>query len=162
MSVQLSRVDNMATRKVALLLCNHSYRNVNDATGFDVGKVFEARHKTSLMDRFLLQNLGFDSIKTHVDVDLQTLHEALNEFKALEIEPWLANPDRKGTLLVFVYFMGYWAKTSGSQVYSVKGEKINLDQRLIALSALDKSIYTVQWVEMGLERDLQDIGEDEF
>ena len=63
---------------------------------------------------------------------------------------------------MFVYFMGYWAKTSGSQVYSVKGEKINLDQRLIAISALDKSIYTVQWVEMGLERDLADIGEDQF
>ena len=89
MSIQLSRVDNMATRKVALLLCNHSYRNVNDVEGYPVGKVFEARHKTSLMDRFLLQNLGFDSIKTHVDVDLQTLHEALNEFQALEIEPWL-------------------------------------------------------------------------
>ena len=39
---------------------------------------------------------------------------------------------------------------------------MNLDQRLIALSALDKSIYTVQWVEMGLEVDLADIGEDEF
>jgi hypothetical protein len=39
---------------------------------------------------------------------------------------------------------------------------MNLDQRLIQLSAMDRSIYTIQWVEMGLERDLEDIGEDAF
>ena len=37
-----------------------------------------------------------------------------------------------------------------------------MDQRLIAMSALDKSIYTMQWVEMGNERDLNEIGEDNF
>ena len=114
MSVALNRVDNLVTRKVALLLCNHTYRNVSDSEGFLIGKVFEARHKTSLMDRFLLHSLGFDSIKTHVDIDLQGLHDALNELQALEVEPWLANPERKGTLLIYVYFMGYWAKTDGS------------------------------------------------
>ena len=71
-------------------------------------------HKTSMMDRFLLHTLGFDSIKTHVDVDLAGAHSALNELRALEVEPWLANPQRRGTLLIFVYFMGYWAQTSGS------------------------------------------------
>ena len=60
----------MATRKVALLLCNHTYKNVTEPNGYAIGKVFEARHKTSLMDRFLLQSLGFDSIKTYVDIDL--------------------------------------------------------------------------------------------
>ena len=78
------------------------------------------------------------------------------------MEPWLARKEKKGSLLVFVYFMGYWAATSGSQVFSVLGERINLDQRLIALSALDRSIYTIQWVEMGLEAEIADIGEDSF
>ena len=53
MKVNLKRVDNVVTRKVALLFCNHNYRDVNDADGFPVGKVFEARHKTQMMDRFL-------------------------------------------------------------------------------------------------------------
>ena len=95
-------------------------------------------------------------------MDRDGIHNALNELKAIEIEPWLANSKRKGTLFVFVYFMGFWGKTSGSQVFSVKGEKINLDQRLIELSAMDKSIYTVQWVESGLERDIPDNGDNDF
>ena len=104
----------MATRKVALLMCNSNYPNVNDVDGYPAGKVNEARHKTSIMERFLRQSLGFDSIKTHVDTDLQGIHTALNQLRAVEVEPWLANQDRKGTLLIFIYFMGFWAKTSGS------------------------------------------------
>jgi len=53
-------------------------------------------------------------VKTHVDTDLDGLDTALNELQGIEVEPWLANTTRKGTLLIFVYFMGYWAKTSGS------------------------------------------------
>ena len=98
-----------------------------DTEGFPVGKVAEARQKTAVMDRFLKQTLGFDSVVTRLDVDLEGLHTALNELDAIEIEPWLADSKRKGTLLIFVYFMGYWAKTSGSNVFSVKGERINLD-----------------------------------
>ena len=75
MSIRLHRVDNLATRKVAVLLCNHTYKStVKDIDGYSVGKVFEARHKTSLMDRFLLQVLGFDSVKTHVDLDKSDIH----------------------------------------------------------------------------------------
>ena len=165
MSIRLSRVDNLATRKVALLLCNHTYKNdVKDIDGYSVGKVFEARHKTSLMDRFLLQVLGFDSVKTHVDLDKEGLDEVISQLRAVEIEPWLTNGKRKGTLLIFVYFMGFWGTTSGSTIYSVKGEIINLDQRLIQLSAIDKSIYTVQWVECGLERDIPALvaGDNDF
>ena len=46
----------------------------------------------------------------------------------------------------------------------MRGELVNLDQRLVSISAMDKSIYTIQWVEMGLERELQDGGglEDTF
>ena len=79
------------------------------------------------MDKFLKEKLGFDYVVTRKNVDLEGLHTALNELEAIEVEPWLADPKRKGTLLIFAYFMGYWGKTSGSQVFSVKGEKINLD-----------------------------------
>ena len=162
MGIRLRRVDNVVQRKVGLLVCNHSYKDVIDTNGYPVGKVFEARHKTSLMERFLRNSLGFDSVKTIVDVDLSEVHGALNEIQRTEIDPWMANENRSGTILVFVYYMGYWAGTSGSQVFSVKGEQINLDQRLIAMSALDRSIYTVQWVEMGLECDLNETAEDQF
>lgn len=120
-------MDNVATRKVALLICNYTYSKLHDAEGFQVGKVFEARHKTSMMDKFLRECLSFDSVKTHVDIDLAGLDTALNTLQAVEVEPWLANQHRKGTLLIFVYFMGFWVKTSGSQIYSVLGEKMNLD-----------------------------------
>ena len=76
--VHLKRVDNVAKRKVAILLCNYNYKNVLDAEGFQVGKVFEARQKTSMMDKFLRECLGFDSVKTHVDIDLAGLDSALN------------------------------------------------------------------------------------
>jgi hypothetical protein len=79
MKLNLKRVDNVATRKVALLLCNHTYRNVNDTDDIPVGKVFEARHKTQMMEKFLRECLGFDSVKTHVDIDLAGLDTALNE-----------------------------------------------------------------------------------
>ena len=57
--------------------------------------------------------------------------------------------------------MGYWAKTNGSQVFTSKGELLNLDQRTIALSAFPR-VYTMQWVEMGLERSLKTKAFDNF
>ena len=57
--------------------------------------------------------------------------------------------------------MGYWAKTNGSQVYTCKGELLNLDQRTIALSAFPR-VYSIQWVEMGLERSLKTTALDNF
>ena len=79
MSLSLHRVDNLVGRKVALLICNHAYPNVLDSSGHPVGKASEARHKTTLMDRFLLQKLGFDSVKTIVDQDLEGIEKALDE-----------------------------------------------------------------------------------
>ena len=43
-----------------------------------------------------------------------------------EVQTWLKSGS-KGTLLIFVYWMGYWAKTNGEQVYTCKGELLNLD-----------------------------------
>ena len=74
MGIELRRVDNMVGRKIAILLCNHTYRNVCDTQGILVDKVFEARHKTALMEKFLQTQLAFDSVKTLVDVDLEAVH----------------------------------------------------------------------------------------
>ena len=137
-------MDFLVTRKVAVLFCNHTYPDkVVDMNGDPVGHIEDAQQKTALMDRFLRETLGFDIVKRYVNVDLDGLHTAMNELDAIEVEPWLADVDRKGTLLIFVYFMGYWGKTSGSQVFSVTGEKINLDQRLMKFSARDHSIYGI-------------------
>lgn len=128
MSLSLQRIDNVASRKVAILFCNHNYKDsVKDSDGNPVGNVAEARQKTALMDRFLLETLGFDSVKTQVDVDLEAVHRILNELEGNEVDPWVSASQRKGSLLIFIYFMGYWGLTSGSQVFSVRGEKINLD-----------------------------------
>ena len=127
LKVGLRRIDNRAERKVGILLCNQAYTRVNDVDGFPVGEVFEARHKTLMMETFMKETLGFDAVQTHTELDLAKLDRTLNDLRALEIEPWLANENRKGKLLIFVYFMGFWVKTSGSQIYSVRGETINLD-----------------------------------
>ena len=76
------------------------------------------------------------------------------------MQTWLKSGS-KGTLLIFVYWMGYWAKTNGEQVYTCRGELLNLDQRTIALSAHPR-VYSIQWVEMGLERSLKHVYEDTF
>lgn len=66
---RLRRTDNWAERKIALLLCNQGYGEVKDADGFPVGEVFEASHKTMLMESFLKDSLGFDAVQTHADLD---------------------------------------------------------------------------------------------
>ena len=74
------------------------------------------------METFLNETLGFDSVKTLMDADLNQLDQALNELQAVEVEPWLAGDasnirskrSSSDTLLIWVYFMGFWAKTSGS------------------------------------------------
>jgi len=79
MSVRMRRIDNVAMEKVAVLFCNNNYNGVVDVRGLPVGEVFEARHKTSLMERFLQETLGFAIVKTHPDVDLRGMERALDE-----------------------------------------------------------------------------------
>ena len=90
MKVHLKHLDNHTTRKVALLICNHTYGGVLDADRVPVGKVFEARHKTRLMEKFLSETLSFDSVKTVIDADLNSLDVILNELQAVEVDPWIA------------------------------------------------------------------------
>ena len=55
--VTLKRVDNIASKKIGILLCNQEYKGVRDPEGFHVGSVFEARHKTETMEQFLKTTL---------------------------------------------------------------------------------------------------------
>ena len=102
----------------------------------------------------------FDSVQTYYDLDVDGINNLFIKLQQNEVQPWLKSGS-KGTLLIFFYWMGYWAKTNGEQVYTCKGELLDLDQRTIALST-NQRVYTIQWVEMGLERSLKHVSEDTF
>ena len=67
-------MDNIATRKVAILLCNEDYKGVKDPEGFQIGSVFEARHKTEQMESFMKKTLKFDSVRTYNDLDVDGIN----------------------------------------------------------------------------------------
>ena len=83
--ISLKRVDNIVNRKVAILLCNEDYKGVKDPEGFQIGSVFEAKHKTELMESFLQKTLKFDSVSTLHDQDMDGINTMFIKLQKEEV-----------------------------------------------------------------------------
>ena len=66
------------------------------------------------------------------------------------------------TLLVFVYFIGFWEKPNGSRIFTPRGERFNLDQHTLSLAAARENVYVINWLEMGLEANIEPTETDTY
>jgi len=66
------------------------------------------------------------------------------------------------SLLIFVYFIGFWEKPNGSRVFTPRGERFNLDQHTLALASASQNTYVINWLEMGLEAEIDPTEVDSY